>query len=70
MVGFILLLHMQINIGDIVVIPAQNDHGVIQSIEKNYVWIWIYWNDGVARSICRKTLFELVMMKRWTYHAI
>jgi hypothetical protein len=59
---------MQINIGDIVVIPAQNDHGVIQSFEKN--WVWIYWNDGVSRSISRTTLSEILLLKRWTHHAI
>jgi hypothetical protein len=59
---------MQINIGDIVIIPAHNDHGVIQSFEKNYVWI--YWNDGVVRSIARTNLIEIILMKRWTYHAI
>ena len=59
---------MKINIGDIVVIPSANDHGVIESVEKGYAYI--YWNDGVIRSIACTTLIEIIRMKRWTHHAI
>lgn len=59
---------MQINIGDIIVIDAHNDHGVIQSIEKGY--IYIYWNDGVVRSIACTTLIDILLLKRWTHYAI
>ena len=59
---------MQIDIGDIIVIDAHSDHGVVESVEKGYTYI--YWNDGVIRSIACTTLIELLRMKRWTHYAI
>jgi hypothetical protein len=59
---------MQINVGDIIVIEAQNDHGVVESINKGYTYI--YWNDGVVRSIDNSILMDLVFQNRWKHYAI
>lgn len=59
---------MQIKIGDIIVIDAHNDHGILQSVKNDYAYI--YWHDGIVRSIAVTTLIELLRMKRWTHYAI
>lgn len=66
MVGFILLLLMQINIGDII-ISSSNVVGIVADIESDYVFI--YWNDGVNNDISVATLEFFIARKNWQHHA-
>lgn len=67
MVGFgVYGANMKLKIGDIVI--DNKDIGIIQSFNKNLVYI--YWNDGVTRSLYKDILQNILFNKKWEHHAI
>jgi hypothetical protein len=57
---------MNLKIGDIVI--HNKDIGIIQSFSKNTVYI--YWNDGVTRSLYTDILQNILFNKKWEHYAV
>jgi hypothetical protein len=64
-----MMRNMFLKVGDIITINDRGDIGVIESFSDSLTYI--FWNDGVTRSIYTDILrTEILRRKIWEHHAI